>query len=493
MIALDFESNTPLYVQIYEALRQDIKSGALASGKKLTPIRRLAADLNVSRNTIEAAYAQLLAEGYVRSRSGSGYIVEDLDFSSIAPSGKNMTEMHDFIATIHSGATRFDDEPFNATSPFEFDFTYGNRPKNSFPASIWKNLVNEALFDCESRSFRYSDGLGEPDLRREIASHLKISRGVNCLPEQVIIQPGTQAALSNLLTLFDSATDAAAMENPGYDGVTSVFENRGFRLIPLPVAHHANDPANERTYFESLNASGAKLAFCTPSNQFPAGRTMPLASRIRMIEWAEKNDGYILEDDYCREFRYGTKPIPSLQSLDTRNRVVYMGTFSKILSPALRMSYLILPPRLLVRWRRMYRNYYCSVPWLSQRVLYLFLKNGHWDRYTRKQMTGYTARRNALMESIEREMGDKVHICGGDAGLHILIGTKDGRSQEELIEAAKRRGVRVYETRRYWIGGADAAHGNELENHVLVGFSSIETNRIAPGIKRLREAWFGDE
>ena len=217
----------------------------------------------------------------------------------------------------------------------------------------------------------------------------------------------------------------------------------------------------------------------------PTGVTMPLSSRIKMLDWARRTGAYIIEDDYCREFRYETRPIPSLQSLDENDRVIYMGTFSKVLSPALRMSYLVLPPDLLERWRQVFANHYCPVPWLSQETLRLFMKEGHWDRYARKTVTEYRKKRDTLMGAIERELGGRVDVLGGHAGLHLLMRTRDERGQDELIEAAKAQDVRVYKTEKYWMG---APHS--MDDYLLVGFSSIKTELIDEGIRRLAQAWF---
>lgn len=487
MIALKPESGQPLYTQIYEALRADIKSGALAAGMKLVPIRRLASDLQVSRNTVEAAYTQLALEGYVKARSGSGYVVEDMDFKSLKAAQTAAEKRARLLDERLHDAVRFTDEPYNHPRTFAYDFTYGDRPKNSFPAKTWRTLTDEALFCAESKTAIYGDGLGEPCLRQEIAKRIKATRGVNCVAEQIVIQPGTQAALSNLLTLFDPARDTICMEEPGYNGARAVFENLRFHLKPLPVrcAHDKSDDENRDAFSRALRESGAKLAFCTPSNQFPTGDIMPLAMRLDVIAWAVEHDAYILEDDYCREFRYDSRPIPSLQSLDDHDRVVYMGTFSKVLSPALRMSYLVLPAPLLKRWRQMYSNHYCPVPWLSQYTLYLFMREKHFDRYSRATAAAYGKKRDALLESLAREMGDKIEILGGSAGLHLLVRTRDGRGQDELIAAAAAKGVRVYGTKGYWMHPEAAPH-----EYVLIGFSSIEDNLIPEGIHRLAKAWF---
>lgn len=485
MIALDFDSPEPLYQQIYRSIRDDITARTIPAGTKLTAIRRLADDLHVARNTVEGAYLQLATEGYVASRPGSGYIVEDLDFDSLGTPGSAARRARQRIEEGVRSSDRFGNEPFSRHMTFTYDFTYGDRPSGSFPAQIWRSLTDEALFTANNKTACYGNGLGEPSLRKQIARRVHVSRGVNCAAEQVVIQPGTQVALDNLLTLFDPAHDAVAMEEPGYDGVSTVLRNRGFRCTPIPVRPLEGKTCDSQAFFDALEASGAKLAFCTPSNQFPTGATMPLSSRIKMLEWAKRTGAYIIEDDYCREFRYETRPIPSLQSLDENDRVIYMGTFSKVLSPALRMSYLVLPPDLLARWRQTFANYYCPVPWLSQETLRLFMKEGHWDRYARKTVTEYRKRRNTLMAAIERELGEHVDVLGGHAGLHLLMRTRDERGQNELVEAAKAHDVRVYKTEKYWMGTP-----HSMGDYVLVGFSSIKTELIDEGIRHLARAWF---
>lgn len=523
MISLDQNSRDPLYVQIYDSIRRDITENALKPGEKLMPIRKLAESLDVSRNTVENAYAQLLTEGYVTSRSGSGYVVRNVDFSPLSEasvekdraaasrktkqvtssaaigrvspslteeglSGRNAAEHAAARSTKLTSLSPSENRAPHAPA-IEFDFTYGDRPRGSFPEVAWRKLTGDALFSVDSKANAYGDGLGEMELRAEIARRIHATRGVNCDPEQVVLQAGTQAALGNLLDLFDPMRDGVAIENPGYDGAMAVFRNRGFRITPLPVCPDTTE-AQQDAFASSLYASGAKLTFCTPSNQFPLGMTMPLSMRVRLIKWAAERDGYILEDDYCREFRYTERPIPSLQSLDTRNRVIYMGTFSKVLSPALRMSYLVLPPQLLDRWREKFARHYCPVPWLSQKVLYLFMSEGYWDRYTRATMTAYHKRRNLLMECLQHEMGGKIEIFGGTAGLHLLVATHDGRCECELLTAAETAGVRVYPTSGYWMPRHQT---DPCGRCVLVGFSSIEPELIPEGVHRLAQAWFPEK
>ena len=269
MISLDQNSRDPLYVQIYDSIRRDITESALKPGEKLMPIRKLAESLDVSRNTVENAYAQLLTEGYVTSRSGSGYVVCDVDFSPLSEAsvekdraaasrktkqvtssaaigrvGPSLTEegLSGRNAAEHAAARSAklaSLSPSENRAPhapaIEFDFTYGDRPRGSFPEVAWRKLTGDALFSVDSKANAYGDGLGEMELRAEIARRIHATRGVNCEPEQVVLQAGTQAALGNLLDLFDPMRDGGAIENPGYDGAMAVFRNRGFRITPLPV------------------------------------------------------------------------------------------------------------------------------------------------------------------------------------------------------------------------------------------------------------------
>lgn len=495
MISIEGDSSLPLYQRIYEAIRDDIMNGSLAPGQKLEPIRSLAASLNVSRNTVENAYAQLAAEGYVTSRSGSGYTVSDIDFSALepgsgeAPAGGPTLPMEPSIAQPQAKSrTRKPKAQAAAGKPI-IDFTYGDRPKGSFPASTWRKLETQALNSADSQASEYGDAFGDMSLRREIAHRIRLTRGVRCEPEQIIIQAGTQAGLGNLLKLFDASRDIVAMDNPGYDGATAVFANRGFSIRPISVL--PDDDPDDSVFIKELFASDANLLFCTPSNQFPFGMTMPLQKRIRLIEWAVERDGYIFEDDYCREFRYEGRPIPSLQSIDTHGRVVYMGTFSKILSPTMRASYLVLPPELLQRWRTVFAHYYSQVPWLTQKTLSLFMSEGLWERYARKTAQGYQVRRNILVESLQRYMDGKIDIYGGASGLHLLVSTHDDRNEDELIEAAANAGVRVYPTSNYWLDTTNARVVSLKGRCVLIGFSSIETTLIDEGVQRLAKAWFG--
>jgi GntR family transcriptional regulator/MocR family aminotransferase len=491
-----------------------IMTGVYPAGTKLPPIRKLADDLAISRNTVEAAYQQLTQEGYVSSRIGSGFVVETLDLSSKDAENHPETASRNFLERLaatglwESGAAERmnrlldgndsdyrrheltaetnrplagdDVLPKDALPPIRFDFTFGNLPTGTFPSQLWRKLTAEVLSGTEAfKASSYTDKLGERSLREQIALRLQVASGVNCHPAQIVIQAGTQASLRNLLTLFDPLRDVIAMEEPGYDGVRSLFESNRFRLHPLAVHLGPDD------FIKSLYASKARLAYITPSNQFPTGKVLPLGTRQRLLKWASEENVYIIEDDYCREFRYNVRPLPSLQSLDRNDRVIYMRTFSKALSPALRMNYLVLPPNLLFEWNKRFEKQYSEVPWLNQAVLARYLADGFWDKHLRRMLAHNKRKYNLLVGALQSAMGQRVDILANGSGLHLLVGVLDGRSQHELLALARRAGVKVYGTDCYWM-----ANHHPMENYVLIGFSAIDENSIEAGVARLAEAWF---
>ncbi|MCL2883120.1 MAG: PLP-dependent aminotransferase family protein [Coriobacteriia bacterium] len=486
---MDHNLTCPLYRQIYDQVKQLIVSGAYPAGTKLMPIRKLAEELTISRNTVEAAYLQLSSEGYISSRTGSGFTVESLYLSNPVIQLDENESSESFRLRLRQTALWGDGTDGAEASLAEsapkvstlYDFTYGNLEDNSFPSQVWRKLTADVLMsEGSAKASYYTDSLGERGLRVQIANYLHIHAGVNCHPAQVVIQGGTQPSLLNLLTLFDPLRDVIAMEQPGYDGVFSVFKNNRFKLFPIPV-YKSNDD-----FIEALYNSHARLAYVTPSNQFPTGKTLPLAIRQRLLRWANEENAYIIEDDYCREYRYNTGPLPSLQALDHNNRVIYMGTFSKALSPALRLNYLVLPPDLLFEWNRQFDCNYAGVPWLTQAVLEEYMKQGYWDKRLRKMQTVNKRKYTLLKSVLQERMGAKIDIRESGSGLHLLVGDLMQRRQSDLVDLARREGVLVYNTNRYWISSR-----HPMENYVLVGFSAIPECSIEPGIEALARAWYG--
>ena len=471
--ALSIDPNKPMpaYRQLYLAIREQIEVGIIKPGARLKPIRRLAEDLGIARNTVETAYKQLKTEGYISSRRGSGYVVENLDFSVIMAGGDEPRQPDEKLEQRN---------PLGDTFGCTFDFSYGNRSVDGFPTASWRTIASSVLSDaCTPGINSYTDPFGHPKLRQQLAIWLAETRGCHCTPAQIVIQPGTQPALRNISLLFGGSKCRVAFEDPGYDGARLAFESMGCPLVPISV-YDGHD-----AYLEQIGKIRAKLAFVTPASQFPLGRTMPISTRLRFIDWAVRHDAYIIEDDYCCEYRYdGAQPLPSLQSLDTHDRVIYMGTLSKVLSPALRISYLVLPSELAGRWAEVFPREFCSVPWLEQEVLARFMATEQWRQYVRRTVNLYHNRHDLLLGCLNREFGSQLDIVGEQTGLHVLAGLDDGREASELIELARRKSVRVYDTDGYW-----ASPDHPMSNYVLIGFSSIPDGLIAGGISALRDAW----
>lgn len=475
MVIIDKTNGDPAYRQIYKQIRSNIEANELTAGDQLPAIRELAHRLGVARNTVEAAYRQLSLEGYARGKRGVGYTVEDLDFSVLDDDGSSSEGAEETIPPPHLGMN-----PLGDSHGCTYDFSYGNRTPGALPSALLRAFSNEALSsDNMDAAASYMDPFGLPELRILLAQQLAESRDVHCSPEQIVLQPGTQPAIRNIIDLFENPHLRVAMEDPGYDGARSAFEVRRCDVVPIPTHR------NTETFVEFLKASKADVAFVTPSNQFPLGFIMPLATRLQIIGWAHDTDSYIIEDDYCCEYRYGSSPVPSLHSLDP-DHVIYLGTMSKILTPAIRLSYVVLPWPFVTRWRKVYSREFCPLPWLSQEILRRFMAKGYWDRYVHATVNLYRKRHDILIDAIDTCMGDRVKVFGANAGLHILVGDKERRNQYELIDSAQAHDVRVYETNPYWMNKSHA-----MGNYVLVGFSAIEDDQIPQGIARLRQAWYG--
>lgn len=464
---LDANSSVPLYQQIYQRFSEGIQGGIYPAKAKLPSIRSLAEELKCSHNTVETAYRMLAQEGYVQSKPGSGYVIQDIDFLHTGPRGSSQAKR----SPRSSGLS----------CKVRYDFTYGNLQAGTFPALTWKAITDDVLLSSNIEAIdTYGDPLGEMSLRAEIAWRLSMVRGISCKPEQVVVQCGTQPSIKNLLTLFDPQTDCIAMEEPGYDAVREVMTHSRF-----PIAH-CRVTEGFKSFIADLEQSNSKLVYVTPSSQFPTTRILDMEGRRCLIDWAHRNDAYILEDDYCREFRYAERALAPLHTL-APDRVIYMGTFSKSISPSLRVNYLVLPEVLLTRWKKTFANAYPEVPWITQVVLARFLSEGHRDRHLRKQQNRNKRKYTLLVDALRTHMGEKAEVLENGTGLHVLVNVVDGRSQEELIGLARAYGVLVYDTNRYW-----SKPDHELKSCVLVGFSAIPEKDIVAGVEALAKAWFSE-
>lgn len=469
MIVIDNESNVPLYTQIYEQIKEQIITGRIPGGGKLPSIRTLSLTLNVSRNTVESAYMQLSSEGYIEGKPGSGFVSLKLDsMELLKPVSEGLTNIKEPEVILHK---------INTNINYKYNFRGRSLSAHDFPLHIWKKLSNNCLSTISPENFTSNNSKrGERDLQIELMKYLNKSRGVSCSPEQIIISSGMEYSLSLLCQLFREDFAQVAIEDPGYMVARDIFTNNGYNITPISLEE---DGIN----LEELNNSSAKIVYVTPSHQFPEGAVMPINKRLKLLDWAKRNQGIIIEDDYDSEFRYNSKPIPSLQSIDSRGCVIYIGTFSKSLSPGLRINYMVLPQSLLERYDRLFNWYRVSVPFIQQKILEQFMHQGYWDRHLRKIHLTAIRKHDLLIRTIHEYMGNNVVIHGENAGLHILLEFKNGLNENELIERAKKNGVLVSPVSVFW-----SRPDKYSNNMILLGFGGMPESEIVEGIQALKHA-----
>lgn len=458
---LDKQGKHPLYSQLYTYIKDQIESGLIAEGTKLPSIRELAHYLKISKNTVEAAYQQLLAEGYVDSKSRNGIRVLPLE------------DVNTNRNSVQVGSTK----DIN-WKRYRYDFNYGDIEWHRFPMKIWKKCLSDGLNGDPYRILGYGHPHGEEELREEIAKYVFQSRGVSCSPNQIIICSGTQNAVSMLLQFLSLGGQNIAMEEPGYNGVRTIFKNHGCEITPISVD---SDGLN----IEELQSSNVNAVYVTPSHQFPLGMVMSVQKRMKLLQWANQNDAVIIEDDYDSEFRYVGQPIPSLKALDSGERVVYLGTFSKSFLPAARLSYIVLPTNMLEKRDEIFSVYSQPASPIIQQAVFLFMNRGHFAGHIRKMRRLYQAKHKALVTAISLYMGDRVSIIGSKSGLHLLLDVKD-RESVQLIERAAENGVKVYSPNVHWMNSERCP-----ASLVLLGFGGMSEDDIEEGIRLLSYAWFG--
>lgn len=475
MISVDRTDPTPFYQQIYAQIVESVETGVYRMDDRLPSIRKFAVDLGVSRNTVEQAYTLLAQEGYVEARAGSGYFINPVETSQEA-SRAFSDEYDEALQQLLDQAAK------DQKAPLAFDFAYDRMDASAFPYSRWARISRDVLLDpCRLEVCGYSHRQGLPELREQIARYLIKEQDILAHPEQIVVLPTTRRTFASILHLFDRASTVVYVDNPGYPEAFNAARNNGYEVVP-----HSVYPTYEWTNLQVApeHQDKVKLIYTTPGNQYPTNATMSLDQRQALVEWAAQNNAYIIEDEYCHEFRYGGPHLPSLHALDSEGRVITMGTFSKSLAPSFCLTYLVLPPKLMLYWRSPRGLMHSQVPWQTQKTLALFMQDDYWYAHLRRLQTLYRRKFEALIAAIDKHLGDKVDCLQHETGLHVLLRTKDGRSANELIELASKQGVRVYPTDQDWVTEAP----NDW-NFVLVGYSAIPIEDIDRGIRKLAEAW----
>ncbi len=473
-IVLDRTAPEPLYQQIYQRLRDAIVAGALREGDLLPTTRSVASGLEVARCTVERAYSQLAVEGYVDAVARSGHRVRRLQTAFLQSAAAPREAPH---VKLPARRVAFFEE-FEHGPDVPYDFAFARLAPGSFPVKTWLRLEQEVLHYADDDLLGNYPLEHRPSaLQRELARYLRRTRGVVCAPEQVVVLPSTDVALTTLLGLFDPGRHRVGCEEPGYTGCVEVARRLGFSVDPLPVDR------GDAAFLDALRTAGSGVAFVTPSHQFPTGAVMPLSTRAELLSWANANDVFLIEDDSCNEYRYDTDPVPSLSSLDAQGRVCYLGNFSKTLCPGLRVAYAVVPERLLERYFDRFWSASTAVSLITQEVLARFIATGAMDQQVRKMVAAGRQRHDRLLSCLRQGFGDRIALQGTNAGLHFCVGLPNGMSEDELVSSARAQGAQVYRSSIY------RCSGRPYPPQVIVGFSAIDPDEVAPGVQALVRAW----
>lgn len=451
LIALDRSSNTSLHRQLYDQVREAILSGRLAPGMRLPPTRELADELGIARNTVLNAFDQLYAESYVEMRVGDGtYVSRQLpdDLLRVKSarritqrSARHQASLSEWGATVAGisigpGSYRGRPRPFRTSTP----------ALDQFPYRLWGRLLARRWSNSGEEMIPYGDSAGYLPLREAIASYLSTARGVRCTPEQLIIVSGSQHALEIVTRVLLEPGEAAWIEDPGFLGARAVLTALGARLVPVPVD---NEGINISAGIE--REANPKLIYITPSHQYPLGMTLSLNRRLAILKLASECGAWIIEDDYDSEFRYVGRPLAALQGLDTEQRVIYVGTVSKVLFPSLRIGYIVAPTDLseaFVRARSLAGH---QSPTLEQAVLADFISGGHFARHIRRMRALYAERQSALVKAGQRELPGLLDLTPSEAGMHLIGWLPEGVDDSEAAQSAAKQGVEVTPLSAYCI------------------------------------------
>ena len=439
----------PLYEALYRCIRADILSGKLAPGIKLPSKRALAQNLEVSKITVEGAYDQLLAEGYIRSREKVGYFVEEIDRLPPAPVPAAREEQPEKAPVDLTGSGT-----------------------EHFPFSVWSRLQREVMLDYGEKLLLPLPNQGIPELRQAIAEHLSEFRGMQVDPGHILVGAGTDF-LYNLLIQLLGRNKTYAVEDPGYDKIRRIYASGGVKCVSAAMDAGGVVP-------EKLGE--ATVLHISPSHHFPTGLVTPVGRRQELLRWAREHDGYIIEDDYDSEFRFDAHPKPTMQSLDRSGRVVYMNTFSKSLAPSIRIGYLVLPGGLMDRFRRELGFYSCTVSSFEQYTLARFLERGHFEKHINRMRKFYRSRRNRVLEILmDSPYAARMTIREEDAGLHFLVRLETELSDEELVALCAGAGIRVKALSQYYHEGVP-----EGDLHTLVvNYAAVREQELKAALLRL--------
>ncbi len=477
LISVDRRLRRPLQLQVGDAFRSAIVNGNLRPGEQIPSTRSLASELGISRIPVLNAYAQLLAEGFFETRVGAGTFVssslpnqlarsEDRDARSarVRRMTRAIARRTSFLPHYTPPAWTRGQGPFSLSQPAVHDF----------PFRVWSNLVSRYCRNLRLTALQYGDPMGHEELRKAVGTYLRASRGVMCEWQQIMIVSGSQQALDISARVLLEVGSSVWIEDPGYWLARQVFAAGGCRLVPVPVD---DEGLNVAAGIERCRKPRA--IYVTPSHQFPLGGTMSASRRFQLLDWVQTSGSWIVEDDYDSEYRYHTKPIASLQGLDRNSRVIYIGTFSKVLFPAMRVGYVVIPSDLVDHFVAVRHAIDVSPPHLYQAVLADFINEGHFSRHVRRMRLAHGERREVLVDCINKELGSAFQICGAAAGLHLTLRLPRGYRDVAVSERAARQNL--------WLWPLSPSYfGPTSQQGLILGFGGMTAGGIPHAVRRLR-------
>ena len=477
IVPLNVQGDRPLYEQIYQYIKDEIRRGNIRPEKQLPSSRELAKSLKVSRSTTQLAYEQLVSEGYLEAVPRKGYFAASLDgiFPPVARSAA--TVRSDQKIKLSAGTEQENARRQLFRDEFEVDFSPRGIDLEGFPYATWRKISRSVLKEEDRELFLKGEPQGDLILREAIRDYLHAARGVNCDASQIIIGAGNEYLLM-LLSQLIGRDAVIAMENPTYRQAYRVLSGVGHKVMPVGIDKNG-------FCVKELNGQDVQAAYVMPSHQFPTGIVMPVRRRQELLSWAGEEPGrYLIEDDYDSEFRYKGKPIPALQGMDQNGRVIYMGTFSKAIAPAIRVGYMVLPESLLSVYLEKGRFYSSTVSRVDQRILANFISGGYFERHLNRMREIYKGKHDVLLGEL-KPLEKRFEITGEFAGLHVLLKDKKKETEQSLLEKAAKNRVRVYELSGFYMEEAQAKETSTI----VLGYVGLTEEKIRKGVELLREAF----
>lgn len=458
MITLDRASPISLYEQLYRELKKAIISGELPPGKQLPSTRALALQYDISRNTVNTAYSQLLVEGFITSRPGSGFYLEKIPL----PVTLNQTTPSAIPEAQSPSCT--------------YDFSYGSLDVNIYRNRAFRQAMSRAWNNMEKRnSIPYEPAAGSLHLREAITHMLHSSRGVVATPNQIILTSGHYYSLFLLTAFFSSSHYSLILEDPGYPAVRDIFQKENFSIHAIPAKKTGIDTAPLHQYTNAL-------LYITPSHQYPLGSILPIKKRMEILNWAVQTNSYIIENDYDSELHYRDMPIPSLQSIDSNHRVIYLGTFSKSISPDIRASYLVMPENFPLHLKERFPRISASLPQLMEETLAYYLESDAWEKHLNIIRSHFRKKHDAIIAFLKKHFGEKITIHGIGGGVHFVLELKSCLSAEQMIAILNTESVQVYNPAMFW------SHPEQAPKHMLLmGYGGIPEDELPDYLAALRK------